>query len=71
MAQRTLKMYRVLDDCRRLSAGAIAASSPIDLVARWTAFLATAERGTYIATYRGETLNADCAASERFAALGA
>lgn len=35
------------------------------------AFLATAERGAYIATYRGDTLGADHAAGERYAALGA
>jgi len=41
------------------------------LAARWIAFLATAERGAYIATYRGETLGADRATADRFATLDA
>jgi hypothetical protein len=71
MRQRTVRLYRIEDDGRRLFAGSIRTSSPADLVARWLAFLATAERGTYTATYRGETLGADRAAAERFATLGA
>ena len=70
MRQRTIKLYRVEDDGRRLFAGSIHPNSPSDLAVRWIAFLATAERGAYIATYRGETLGADRAAGERFAALG-
>ena len=46
-------------------------SAATDLAARWIAFLATAERGAYIATYRGETLGADCASADRYATLNA
>jgi len=34
-------------------AGTIEAADPRELVLKWSAFLATAERGTYFATYRG------------------
>ena len=56
MRQRTIKLYRIEDDGRRLFAGSIRASSPADLVLRWQLFLATAARGVYIARYRGEEL---------------
>ena len=71
MRQRTIKLYRIEDDGRRLFAGSIRPSSPTDLAARWIAFLATAERGAYIATYRGETLGADRATADRYAMLDA
>jgi len=38
---------------RKLFAGTIEAADPRELVLKWSAFLATAERGTYFATYRG------------------
>ena len=43
----------VNDDGRKFFAGTVEASSPAELVAMWTAFLATTERGVYFATYRG------------------
>jgi hypothetical protein len=39
---RTVKLYRIESDGRRLAAGAIRASSQDDLVAHWQLFLATA-----------------------------
>jgi hypothetical protein len=56
MRQRTIRLYRIEDDGRRLLAGSIRASSPADLVLRWQLFLTTAARGMYIATYRGDQL---------------
>ena len=56
MRQRTIKLYRIEDDGRRLFGGSIRASSPADLVLRWQLFLATAARGVYIARYRGAEL---------------
>jgi hypothetical protein len=38
---------------RRRCSGTIEAADPRELVLKWSAFLATAERGTYFATYRG------------------
>jgi hypothetical protein len=32
------------------------AASPVELVAKWQAFLATADLGVYVARYRGESL---------------
>ena len=50
---RTVRVYRIESDGRRLTAGAFRASSEADLAARWQLFLATAPRGIYLATYRG------------------
>jgi hypothetical protein len=64
-------LYRIEDDGQRLFAGSIRPISPTDLAARWIAFLAAAERGAYIATYRGETLGADRSSADRYATLDA
>jgi hypothetical protein len=40
-------------DGHKLFAGIIDAADPRELVLKCSAFLATAERGTYFATYRG------------------
>jgi len=56
MRPRTIRLYRIEDDGRRLSARSFRASSPADLVMRWQLFPATAARGLYVATYRGEQL---------------
>jgi hypothetical protein len=69
--KRTIRLYRLTDDGRRLPAGTIAAASPAELVAHWRAFLATAARGVYIAYYRGETLGLETAAEAAHAALAA
>ena len=53
---RTIKLYRIECDGRRLAAGAIRASSRDDLAVHWQLFLATATQGLYIATYRGVRL---------------
>ena len=53
---RTIRVYRVETDGRRLAAGAIRASSPAHLDAQWQLFLATATQGVYLATYRGVRL---------------
>jgi hypothetical protein len=63
MAMKTIKLYRILDDGRRLSAGSIRSGSPTDLPVRGQLFLATAERGLYVATYRGCQLGLALAAS--------
>jgi len=53
---RTIKLYRIETDGRRLAAGAIRASSPEHLDTQWRLFLATAAQGIYLATYRGVQL---------------
>jgi hypothetical protein len=53
---RTVKLYRIECDGRRIAAGAIRANSETDLVAHWQLFLATAVHGLYVATYRGVQL---------------
>jgi hypothetical protein len=69
--KRTIRLYRLADDGRRLLAGTIEAASPTELVTRWQAFLATAARGVYIAHYRGETLGLEAATEAAHAALAA
>ena len=53
MRKRTVKLWRLHDDGRKLFAGTIEAADPRELVFKWSAFLATAEKGVYFATYRG------------------
>ena len=52
MRKRTVKLWRLHDDGRKLYAGTIEAADPRELDFKWSAFLATAERGVYFATYR-------------------
>jgi hypothetical protein len=61
---RTIKLYRVESDGRRIAAGAFRASSPTGLDANWQLFLATAAQGLYLATYRGVTLGTAIAQSK-------
>jgi hypothetical protein len=68
---RTIRLYRVTEDGRRLLAGRIEASSPAELVAHWRAFLATAARGVYVAHYRGATLALEEASEAAHVALAA
>ena len=53
---RTIKLYRIESDGRRLVAGAIRASSQDDLAARCQLLLATAAQGLCVASYRGVQL---------------
>ena len=53
---RTIKVYRLADDGRRLAAGAFKAASEQDLQLKWELHLATAADGLYIATHRGVQL---------------
>jgi len=43
--KRTIKLYRIAEDGRRLLAGTIEAGSPAELLTLWRAFLATTARG--------------------------
>jgi hypothetical protein len=52
-AQANREAVATAEDGRKLFAGTIEAADPRELVLKWSAFLATAERGTYFATYRG------------------
>ena len=61
MRKRTIKLWRLQDDGRKLFAGTIVAGSPAELVAMWAAFLVTAERGVYFATYRGMSVGPEAA----------
>jgi hypothetical protein len=69
--KRTIRLYRINDDGRRLLAGTIEAGSPTELVVLWRAFLATAARGTYAACYRGESLGFEPAGEAAYTALAA
>jgi hypothetical protein len=53
MRKRTVKLWRLHDDGRKLYGGTIEAADPRELVLKWSLFLATAEKGVYFATYRG------------------
>ena len=53
---RTIKLYRVSEDGRRLAAGAFQATSESDLQLKWKLHLTTAAHGLYIATHRGVQL---------------
>jgi len=59
--KRTLKLWRLNEDGRKLFAGTIQAGSSAELVAMWSAFLLTAERGVYFATYRGVSVGPEAA----------
>jgi hypothetical protein len=59
--KRPLKLWRLNEDGRKLFAGTIVAGSPAELVAMWSAFLVTPERGVYFATYRGMSLGPEAA----------
>jgi hypothetical protein len=61
MRKRTVKLWRLHDDGRKLYAGTIEAADPRELVFKWSAFLATAERGVYFATYRGSFITPEAA----------
>ena len=50
---RTIKVYRLADDGRRLASGAFKAASEQDLQLKWELHLATAADDPYIATHRG------------------
>ena len=71
MRKRTIKLWRLNDDGRKVFAGTIEAASPAELVAKWSAFLATAERGAYFATYRGSFLGPEPAHESDAGALAA
>jgi len=53
---RTIKLYRIAEDGRRLASGAFRAVSEADLRVKWELHLATVAAGLYIATHRGVQL---------------
>jgi hypothetical protein len=53
---RTIKLYRITDDGRRMASGAFLAASESERQAKWELHLATAADGLYIATDRGVQL---------------
>jgi hypothetical protein len=53
---RTIKVFRIADDGRRVASGAFKAASESDLQLKWELHLATAAGGLYIATHRGVQL---------------
>lgn len=69
--KRTIRLYRITDDGRRLLAGTIEAGTPEELVTHWRAFLATAAPGAYAACYRGETLGFESTHEAAYTALAA
>ena len=71
MRKRTVKLWRLHEDGRKLFAGTIEAADPRELVLKWSAFLATAERRTYFATYRGSFVGPEPALETDACALAA
>ena len=71
MRERTVKLWRLHKDGRKLYAGTIEAANPRELVIKWSAFLATAERGLYFATYRGSFVGPETALESDAGALAA
>ena len=71
MRKRTIKLWRLNQDGRKLFAGTIAAADPRELVIKWSVFLATAERGVYFATYRGSFVDPESALESDAGALAA
>jgi len=71
MRQRTVKLWRLHDDGRKLYAGTIDATDPRELVIKWSAFLATAERGVYFAAYLGSFIGPETALESDDGALAA
>ena len=71
MRKRTVKLWRLHDDGRKLHAGTIETAYPRELVVKWSAFLATAERGIYFATYRGGFIAPEAALESDRGALAA
>ena len=61
MRKRTIKLWRLNEDGRKLFAGTIEAADPRELVIKWSVFLATAERGVYFATHRGSFVDPESA----------
>jgi hypothetical protein len=49
---RTVKLYKIETDGRRMAAGAFRVNSESDLQAKWELYLATAAGGLYVATSR-------------------
>ena len=47
------------------------AASPAELVAKWSAFLATSQRGVYFATYRGSFVGPEPAVENASGSLAA
>ena len=58
------ELWMLSEDGPKLFAGTIEAADPRELVLKWSAFLATAERGVYFATYRGSFLGPEAALDE-------
>ena len=71
MRKRTVKLWRLHDDGRKLYAGTIEAGDPRELVIKWSAFLVTAERGVYFATYRGSFIAPEAALDSDAGSLAA
>jgi len=64
MRKRTIKLWRLCEDGRKLLAGTIEAATPAELVI-------TSERGVYFATYRGSFLGPEPARESEAGALAA
>jgi hypothetical protein len=65
MRKRTVKLWRLNEDGRKIAAGTIEAADPRELVMKWSLFLATAECGVYFATYRGSFVAPEAALEKR------
>ena len=71
MRKRTVKLWRLHEVGRKLAAGTIEAADPREVVMKWSSFLATAERGVYIAAYRGSFVAPEAALESDVGTLAA
>jgi hypothetical protein len=71
MRKRTVELWRLNEDGRKLAAGTIEAVDPRELVMKWSLFLATTERWVYVATYRGSFVRPKAAIESDAGALAA
>jgi hypothetical protein len=71
MRKRTVKLWRLNKNGRKLCAGTIEASDPRELVLQWSLFLATAVRGAYFATHRGSFVAPETSLESDASALAA
>ena len=69
----TVSGARLLSDrnLAALSSSGFEAASPAELIAKWMAFLAVAERGVYVGSYRGAYIGPESALEHEGGALAA
>ena len=71
MCKRTVKLWHLKSDGRKLFAGTIEAGSPAELVLNWSAFIAASGHGVSFATYEGSFVEFEAAIESEVGALAA